>query len=748
MQAIDYFTTYLFGLTYVIIVIALFITFSGIDDLLIDVTYWVRRIWRALTIYKKHPNTRYQDLYSIPEKPLAIMIPAWHETGVIGAMAHMAANALDYENYHIFVGTYPNDPETQQDVDEVCAMFPNVHKIVCARPGPTSKADCLNNILDAIRQFETRANLTFRGFILHDAEDVISPLELRLFNFLVDRKDLIQIPVYPFERKWYELVGMHYIDEFTELHAKDVPVREAIAGQVPSAGVGTCFSRKAIDVLTLQGDGIAFDTQSLTEDYDIGFRLKEHGLKEVFVRFPVTDIPRDLWMKDRVFGQSYRESQVICVREYFPDRIDTAVRQKSRWIIGIVFQGYVTHRWSKNWLLNYFLWRDRKGLLTNFFSFSANLILLQVMLIWLYQTFWPDAYHFLSIFTDSATLMFLLWVNIFLMTNRLLQRMFFVTNYYGIMQGLLSAPRMVVGNFINFLANWRALKQVIQQGNPRRVAWDKTTHDFPSLGEVSRSRRLIGQILIEQGALDESQLQQALDHKGAGVRLGTWLIHRHVITPEQLCAAQASQSHVQAQSIDAWEIDPELIARVPPPIALLYGVLPIAQDGQTLVLASESTLNPIALAAISRKLNQSVRYVIAQIGQVTVGLRFWYARKRHNDPRQFLAQVCATEAIPPEQREKIWNEYVSKQVMLGEVLQSLGRIDTAAFTAVLLQHASSEMPLGDFLVQNNIITQQVLDQAVALQQTIQASIDEVIAQYRTQLADGLTIDSGLQGEAP
>lgn len=60
------------------------------------------------------------------------MVPAWNETGVIGNMAELAATTLDYENYHIFVGTYPNDPDTQRDVDEVCARFPNVHKVVCA----------------------------------------------------------------------------------------------------------------------------------------------------------------------------------------------------------------------------------------------------------------------------------------------------------------------------------------------------------------------------------------------------------------------------------------------------------------------------------------------------------------------------------------------------------------------------------------------------------------------------------------
>ena len=150
-------------------------------------------------------------LASADERPLAIMVPAWQETGVIGLMAETAASTLAYENYHIFVGTYPNDPETQADVDLVCARFPNVHKVVCARPGPTSKADCLNNILDAILRFETLIRLEFAGFILHDAEDVVCAEELRLFNHLVARKDLIQIPVYPFERHWTRFTSLHYM---------------------------------------------------------------------------------------------------------------------------------------------------------------------------------------------------------------------------------------------------------------------------------------------------------------------------------------------------------------------------------------------------------------------------------------------------------------------------------------------------------------------------------------------------------
>jgi adsorption protein B len=727
MWLVDIFSTYLFGLKYLSIFIAICIAISSFDDLIIDVVYWVRHIWRHFTIFRRHKYLEANQLYLPAEKPLAIMIPAWNETGVIGNMAQLAATTLDYENYHIFVGTYPNDPDTQRDVDEVCAHFPNIHKVVCARPGPTSKADCLNNVLDAIFQFELRANLQFSGFILHDSEDVISSMELRLFNYLVDKKDLIQVPVYPFERQWTNFTSMSYLDEFAEVHGKDITVREAIAEQVPSAGVGTCFSRRAVLALVEDGDGIAFDTQSLTEDYDIGFRLKEKGMKEIFVRFPVVDTSKKTWQLSRVFGQAYRASQVICVREYFPDTVGTAVRQKARWIIGIVFQGYFTHNWSKtDWILNYFLWRDRKGVITNFVSFIAMIILVQLGMLWLYQNLWPDAYLFLSIFENDTFLKAILWLNLYFMLNRMAQRVYFVSIYYGLIQGLLSIPRLFWGNYINFLANWHAIRRIVKEGNPHRVAWDKTTHDFPSLGEQNRARRMIGQILIEQQCLTHAQLEQALIHKVRGVKIGTWLVHEGLITAEDLARAIAEQGRVGYESIDAYQIDPLIIEKVSDNIALQYAVLPLRLEDKTLTLACESVIDPISLAALARKLKCKIKYVIAPLGQVTVGLRHWYARHRGEDPRALLDHARQTGQITELQASEIWAYFTSHQLLFAEILLSLGRIDTASLSAILLQHAKTDENLGSFLVSRNIVSKETLENALLIQKEIQPTMQSLI----------------------
>lgn len=719
---VDYFSTYLYGLKVIAITLAILMLISGIDDLFIDIVYWVRRVWRAITVYRSNDRLDYKALYEPQEKALAIMVPAWNETGVIGNMASLAASSLDYENYHIFVGTYPNDPDTQRDVDEVCARFPNVHKVVCARPGPTSKADCLNNILDAILQFERSARFNFSGFILHDAEDVISPLELRLFNYLVDRKDLIQIPVYPFERKWTHFTSLSYLDEFSELHGKDVPVREALAGQVPSAGVGTCFSRRAVLALLTDGDGIAFDVQSLTEDYDIGFRLRQKGMEEIFCRFPVVD---ENDRSSKPFLQRARTANVICVREYFPDTFATAVRQKSRWIIGIVFQGFKTHRWSTSPVLNYFLWRDRKGAIANFLSFAAMLVMLQLVAIMIYQRSVEGAWQFLSIFVGGAWLTTLLWINFFLMANRIIQRMIFVTAYYGLAQGMLVLPRLFWGNLINFMANWRAIKQVIQHGDPRRVAWDKTTHDFPTVSE-QRSSQPLGYILVDSGVITQAQLEEALQTRVHGLKLGGSMVHQGLITAKQLAVALAKQAEVPMESIDPLSLEQSLVQSIAAKVAHHHAVLPIRLEGETMVLASENTIDPVSLGALARKIGRPVRYVIVPRGQVVVGLRYWFGDDKTLKEKRLLDGAVREQLLTQEQADELWDKYVSGQLMFAEVLTNESHLNEAVLRAVLLRYERSEVMFGEYLVQEGVVSQHIVDQSLEQQQQLQPGMSALL----------------------
>ena len=82
---------------------------------------------------KEHQDDEldFNELRNTPPKMLAVTIAAWHEANVIGNVITNFINTTDYPKsmYHLFVGVYPNDPETIAAVEAVSEVFPNVHAV-------------------------------------------------------------------------------------------------------------------------------------------------------------------------------------------------------------------------------------------------------------------------------------------------------------------------------------------------------------------------------------------------------------------------------------------------------------------------------------------------------------------------------------------------------------------------------------------------------------------------------------------
>ena len=198
---------------------------SSVDDLFVDIMYWLRTLFRR----NKFKPLPLEALMDGPEQTAAIMVPAWKEQSVIANMLQTNMRFIRYENYMFFVGVYRNDKETEAEVDKVAAQDPRVRKVIVPHDGPTCKADNLNWILQGIFEHEREADVRFSFVVMHDSEDIVHPLELKLFNYLVPRKDLIQIPVRALEGGWHDFVRGTYVDEFAEKH--DVKILNLPCGQ-------------------------------------------------------------------------------------------------------------------------------------------------------------------------------------------------------------------------------------------------------------------------------------------------------------------------------------------------------------------------------------------------------------------------------------------------------------------------------------------------------------------------------------
>jgi adsorption protein B len=594
---------------YFMLAVCIAIFISGIDDAFIDLVYWVRTCYRALHRKFVHESKRrkaikIEELLQKPQYPFAIMVPAWDESNVIATMLMTTIDFFDYDNYQIFVGAYQNDVQTINEVKRMARRFPQVQLVVVPHDGPTNKADCLNWVIQAVFLFEEQTKQKFAGIVMHDSEDVVHPLELRLYNWLIDRVGLIQIPVRTIEPIWHQFVAGTYLDEFAEWHCKDLIVREVLGKIVPSAGVATCFSRDAIEFLTLENRNQPFNTASLTEDYDISFRLSKAGQKQIFVNFPV-----EFEFTQRNFkGELIQASKQIpiAVSEFFPDKFWAAVRQKSRWVIGIALQGWTNLAWEGNLARKYFFLRDRKGLIVHFVSLMAYLLVIIYFLIWFGVEFLGG-----PIF-PYALPAWLLLTNLLLLINRLLQRMIFVGYLYSWRQSLLAIPRVVVCNFINFFATVRAVNRYFSamiKGKP--LTWEKTDHQFPSTDQLAQKRKFLGELLLEQQVIDEVLLERALAINGTtGRSLGRILVEGDCIDEESVADAICRQTGYPRAHLATEEVALPL-DYFPTDLTAKYRVFPLQIDHlEKLRLAVTGPVLPAVQSEIKKITDRTLSPVV------------------------------------------------------------------------------------------------------------------------------------------
>jgi adsorption protein B len=502
----------------------------GFDDIISDIYFWLQSAVRAIR-YRNAPKLTLEKLDALPEQRIAIIVPCWHESDIIGKMVTLLCRSIRYANYDVFVGVYPNDAATERAVDELRTRLPNVHKVVNPLPGPTTKGQNLNAIFAGMKAVE--GGDPFKIIVMHDVEDIVHPLSLKLYNFLIPLKDMVQLPVFPLERPAANWTAWTYADEFAENHQKDLIVREVTNGFVPGAGVGCAFGRVCLDEMATSQNGTLFNELALTEDYQFGLDLKLHGFKSVFVHQRI-EIPKSLGWKVSAVGN------FVATRAYFPVSFALAIRQKARWIAGICFQSAASTGWKGNAVTRYDLYRDRKGVVSDSASLAGYPILVLVAALYLWRAF-DDAVP-VPTFTDPLVIAGL-WCTLGLTIVRLAQRATFVGMIYGPYEAIASMPRAVWGNVINGVACVMAVWQVLRAAVLKeRLRWAKTSHTFPDDVALEPYRRALGEILLDRTALTEGDLHRALlrQHDG-NKKLGEVLIDMGVVHRSEVETALLEQ---------------------------------------------------------------------------------------------------------------------------------------------------------------------------------------------------------------
>lgn len=436
----------------------LWLTIGLVDELIVD------GIWFGMVVTGRARAARLPAGFS--RRPLsgtiAVFVPAWQEAAVIGTTVHHALAVWPQSALRLYIGCYANDHATVAAARHAAAGDPRVRIVIGAVTGPTTKAGCLNVLYQALQDDEARCGIAVRAVVLHDAEDMVHPAELGVFDQALQEAEFVQLPVRAEPLAASRWIAGHYLDEFAEAHTKTMMVRDALRAALPAAGVGCAFARGTLARLAAErcqasaGPELSFGPftpDSLTEDYEIGWRIARLGGRARFLR-----------LRDET-------GLLVATRAFFPETLEGAVRQKTRWTHGIAFQGWDRIGWQGGLVDRWMALRDRRAPLAAIALIAAYASLVLGLVLRGAAgpgvPLWP---------ADDPLLRVLLWICLGGLVWRVVLRFVCSAHEYGLGEGLRAVIRVPVANLVEIAAGQRALRAYLRTLRGAPLVWDKTIH--------------------------------------------------------------------------------------------------------------------------------------------------------------------------------------------------------------------------------------------------------------------------------
>jgi len=130
-------------------------------------------------------------------------------------------------------------------------------------------------------------------------------------------------------------------------------------------------------------------------------------------------------------------------------------------------------------------------------------------------------------------------------------------------------------------------------------------------------RRLLGDVLVEQGGVTPAQIAEAmLVRAGSGRRLGAVLVDLGAIDERQLTAALSAQLGLPVADLRDWTPEPEAVALLSDSLARGLGAVPlrVAEDGVVEVVVADT--GPSTRSDLERAVGRRVRLLLAPPGDV------------------------------------------------------------------------------------------------------------------------------------
>jgi len=138
-------------------------------------------------------------------------------------------------------------------------------------------------------------------------------------------------------------------------------------------------------------------------------------------------------------------------------------------------------------------------------------------------------------------------------------------------------------------------------------------------------KQRLGEILIQAGAISESDLCRALEvQREVKGRLGRVLVDLEIVTESRVYEALAEQMGLPLVDLDTMAIDPSVVKLIPQQFAEQQHILPVELEDGTLTVAMSDPTDVMAVDDVRARTGYRVRTVIATESSIIEHLEKYY----------------------------------------------------------------------------------------------------------------------------
>ena len=185
------------------------------------------------------------------------------------------------------------------------------------------------------------------------------------------------------------------------------------------------------------------------------------------------------------------------------------------------------------------------------------------------------------------------------------------------------------------------------------------------------SKKLLGQILVEEGKITEEQLEKALGlQKASNELLGYVLVHMGFVTDKDIIQAYSKQIDVPFVDLEDTQVNLDAVRLVPREVVLRHRIIPIKKNERLLTVAMVNPLNVFAVDDLRQITGLNIKSVIAPEKEILKAIDQYYrsglsVSEAISDITDITAEDIPTGSV------RIAEEEEEEEINIGE-LRELG----------------------------------------------------------------------------